>query len=489
MHRVRFFILPILFFGAISTNTLLTSLGYVLPSKLDENRQLASMPKYSGSIETFIRQLDSFVSDNFAFRKPLVEAYNSLLYRVFNSTFNNKVIIGRDGWIFGADFDTQHSLAPRTLSDEYKRNVRISLIERRDWLAERGINLVIMFMPSKLSIYGPNYLPSALRFSKEQATESEQVYDFLSRDSGIQFIPVKKAILEKSSAIQTYYPTDGHANHQGTFAAFNSLIYQLRLNFPNEAPSEYPPSELKDDYLEPTSYGRLMGVPFKDLSWVSVPLAGYRQRERLAPQFAELAPVGVRARYLTNDQAPFVKTVLIGDSFTNRLAAYIGEVFRETDVFNLNNVAPTPELKFPIEYLDKVRPKFLIMTWVESRLVECLRPCQDAFPVENPAAVRQARLRRLFLEFSVSKSDWQGPRNGAVLAELRNPGQEAIKVRVNGRSDVLKGEMTEIVIPAMDKAYLFLDTDSKGNITPPIIEGNSSIKPLQESVLIPLSAL
>ncbi|MGO8640061.1 hypothetical protein ACC810_04205 [Rhizobium ruizarguesonis] len=123
-------LLPSVLLTALTCNAALTFMGWQAPSNVDENREMAKPPAWNDSLSAYVRGLDAWLTDNFAFRKPLVFAFNKALYSGFDSTLARNVVVGRDGWIFGAEFDGQGSVGPRTLSDEYIAKAKQALIER-----------------------------------------------------------------------------------------------------------------------------------------------------------------------------------------------------------------------------------------------------------------------------------------------------------------------------------------------------------------------
>lgn len=460
--------LPCLFLLGMIVNGSLTMVGWHPSSNLDENRTLATRPNWEGSLATFLRDTDRWLTDSFAFRKWLASSYNTVLYYVFRSTLKDRIVIGHGPWIFGADFDDQGRIAPRLLSQDYLKRLKLTLTERRDWLAERGTELILLFMPTKTNVYGDMYLPHSWKFDANQPTESEQLYRFLGVDFAKNVVPVREAIRELSAEIPVYYHTDGHANHQGSFAAFQRLLDHIATHFPEKAPAPYPASERKLDYMQPTAYGRLMGIPFKDASWVSVPVGGFQFTEQSPSRLQDMVPTGAKPRFLTNPRAQNIHAVLIGDSFTNRMTAYFGQVFRKTERIHTSNVANLPEEKFPIKFLDMARPDYVVLSYVESRLVACAEVC-DGFPLSNAMDVRQARLRRLFRDASLDQND-----DGFVLAQISNLGLTSIQASASRIDPFLTLEIDKIKVEAGETQYIFLGTKAAEDVQfKPVITGGT----------------
>ncbi len=376
-------ILPVVLLVALTANGVLTLAGWQAPSALDENRSMASQPQWSSDLNAYVRGLDAWITDTFAFRKPLVEAFNKTLYTRFESTFAPNVLIGEEPWIFGAAFDQQGSLAPRTLSPDYLAKVRETLIARKAWLKARGIDMLVMFFPTKEKIYGNRFLPERWHFDETLRSEAEQVYDVLKDVMPDSIVSIRQALADASETQEVYYHTDSHATQYGSFVAYEQLAAHLRRYFPDKAAADYPAYTLKLDALEPTAYGRLMGIPFRDFSLVPLPDEGYRAVSSGPVPAAEFIPAGASVEYRRNDQANDVRLVVVGDSFTGRMVNIFGEVFGESVTLAMNHTANRPEDRFPYAFLDAYRPDLVVMIYVESRLLECSQDCGQ-FPLGYP---------------------------------------------------------------------------------------------------------
>jgi hypothetical protein len=379
-------LLPTVLFAALICNAALTLMGWRPTSLVDENREMAKAPAWNNSVTAYVRGIDAWLTDNFAFRKPFVFTFNKALYSWFDSTLARNVVVGRDGWIFGAEFDGQSSVGPRRLSDDYIAEAKQAIIERKALLERRGIHMLVLFMPTKTAIYGNRYMPDSWHFDEDLPTESEQLYKALEDIMPESIVPVRHAMMQASQTAEIYYRTDPHATQHGSFVAFEQLAAHINRYFPQLAPSAFPPYSLKIDYYQPTAFGRMMGLPFRDASWVPVPEGEDRFTSPPPPESAALLPDGSRLTYYENSHVRKIKVALMGDSFTNRMAAIFGEVFSESATINLNNVSEDPADKFPAAFLDAYRPDFAVFLYVESRLAEC-KGC-GAFPVTNPASVR-----------------------------------------------------------------------------------------------------
>jgi len=461
--------------------------GWRLMADFDENRDLAKAPQWSGSLPQFLRAFDAFVKDNFPLRKPFLLGYNSSLYHGFASSSNSRVIIGRNGWIFGAEYDSADgTIASRTLTADYLHRLRIALEERRDWLAEQGIFFLFMFYPTKTTVYGGKYLPGHMQLDSGYESTGRQVARSLGPELAANFVEIEQPLREAAARSDDYYYfTDTHATHEGAFLAVERLRQQLQTHHAQVPLAPYPASETKLDLLSPTAFGRTMGVPFKELSKVRVPLGGFNTGlAEIPPDIAPLVADQPRSLHFVNPKLSGSRLVLIGDSFINRMNYFMGESFAEVIAINLNDSPPTPEGKFPIEVIRTFKPDVVVVAYVESRLVESAEEiARDVVPLLNPPEVRQARLRRLFANapepaetvrfepfatdngktaFVVTPTGTM-PAQGHLLLHLEYRGEKTIALYWDYPPGALPGEIREIRLgPECRSAFLFLPRTKTG---------------------------
>lgn len=480
------------FFTLLIANGGATLLGIEYRQDFDENRTLAPAPRWSGDLAAYIRGLDAYVNDHFAFRKPLLLEYSHALYHWLGSSLTSKVIVGSGDWLFGASFDGPQ-VSQNSLPESYHRAARLSFLERRDWLKERGVHLSLMFFPVKDVVYS-QHLPRYLRGVSAQPSRSESLYNHMGPGLADNIVPLRQELKAVADAgeWEVYYRGDSHANHLGAFVAYQAFAKSLeklaaRGVYPaSGAPRPYPEFELKPDRHYPSDYSRLIGVPREEFSLVPLPKpAGFTFHEvKPTPAAAALLPKTARPRFMAN-AAGRGKVVVLGDSFTTRLAAYFGDNFAESVVVNMNRVATNEDQAFPAKFIDAVRPDVVVLSYVEMRLGPCEGGCSDVVPTANDPDVRQARLRRLFEQARESKvvpASSATPQT-VTLARFANNGAGPATVRVApAASGPLEGEANEAIIPAGGSAFLFLTAK-------PTVEGAAPGAVTTETVPVPVGAL
>jgi hypothetical protein len=129
---------------------------FVPPPDIQENRVLAAKPawpKGPGDLDAFRKQTDAYIADHFPSRPHLIGGLNRLRM-LLGVSGSNRVIIGRDGWLFFDD-DTHMGAArgdPPMASPEIRAWL-LHLAGRSEFLRARGVPYLVVSPPVKETIY------------------------------------------------------------------------------------------------------------------------------------------------------------------------------------------------------------------------------------------------------------------------------------------------------------------------------------------------
>ena len=129
---------------------------WVPPPDIQENRVLAAKPAWPAALsefDAFRKQADAYVADHFPARPHLIGLLNRVRM-LAGVSGSNRVIIGRDGWLFFDD-DT-HLGAARgdpPMSAPEIRNWLMNLAGRTQYLRSRGIPYLVVSPPVKETLY------------------------------------------------------------------------------------------------------------------------------------------------------------------------------------------------------------------------------------------------------------------------------------------------------------------------------------------------
>jgi hypothetical protein len=353
----------------------------------------------SRSVKVFPRQFEKWFNDRIGFRRQLIQVFQVARYygwtpsllsqspRQNNSasagvmghlnqgattaTGQSSVLIGRDGWLFyqndaviddyrGTDLFTTEELA------QWKR----VLIQRRDWLARRGIRYVFVVVPNKHSVYAEHMPRSITRVSER--SRLEQLAEILQEETDFTFINLKGPLLNGKSKERVFHKTDTHWNAFGAYLGAREILNSLKSSF---ASVHVPTLE---DYEIITHDCNIENA--KDVSpWVKMDLAvmlsspiPYREEViDLVPRRPELKiPVQLfgpptsaseRIQHRRQSHAGIEKAFILHDSCMMALAPFLAPNFQEVTYHWTDD--------FPAEEIDKARPALVIQQIVERRLM------------------------------------------------------------------------------------------------------------------------
>lgn len=188
-------------------------------SENTENRKLAQRPSVLS--ENFEKEFESYISDNFAFRDILVNADSSLKANIFGLSGNEKVTVGKYGWLFYTE-SLEDVTSKNTMTDrEIYCTVR-TLEIINDYVKSNGGKFVFTIAPNKASLYD-KYLPyyyskSNIPNNANKITESLKNVDYIDL----------KVLFEEQKEI-LYHRLDSHWNNKGALLVTNTLLEHLNL--------------------------------------------------------------------------------------------------------------------------------------------------------------------------------------------------------------------------------------------------------------------
>jgi hypothetical protein len=190
-----------------------------------EKRRPAPAPAVSASaaaVKALPGKFEQFFNDRLAFREPLLELYARIKIDELEVSSSDKVILGRDGWLF-ADEAKLASRGSRTADDQV-RLWTAALRQRRDWCAARGVEYLVLPTPEKHTIY-PEFLPAALQHPRPP-TPAERLAAALPA-AGVRVIDVYGPLRRAKADGPVYFRDDTHWNHAGGYAAYRATAAAL----------------------------------------------------------------------------------------------------------------------------------------------------------------------------------------------------------------------------------------------------------------------
>jgi hypothetical protein len=298
----------------------------------DENRTLSGPPELGRNGKKWFAVADAFTAyfhDHFGFRGSLITAQALFKVRVLGVSSSPAVVLGKDGWLFYAgdkSIDNHQGVLPFR-GDELEHWVRL-FNKRENWLARRGIHMLVAIPPDKLSVY-PEFLPSSIRKVSEQ-TRLNVFMAAMRNASHSPVLDLRPVILRaKLERSHLYHPSDTHWTATGAYAGYLAILRDIANTYPDMQPIPFPdPPEPKlraGDLAKMLGLGRVWRDVPDDPPWPADLTVTETADGELVVQHA-----GVTDRRL----------MLFGDSFSAPLIPYLAHHFSQTLVLRTNELKP-----------------------------------------------------------------------------------------------------------------------------------------------------
>jgi len=181
----------------------------------------------------FPGQFKYYLSDHFGFRNLLIQLHGMLMVEGLGVTSNQSVVLGKDGWLFLASegsLDDYRHANPFTKAE--LESWRQILEARQRWCAARGIAYLVVFAPSKHSIY-PEEMPDVYT-RLAQPSRLPQLVDYLKENhSPVQILDLTQPLLEaKRDGTRLYQKTDTHWNDRGAWVGYQAIMAAVGKQVP-----------------------------------------------------------------------------------------------------------------------------------------------------------------------------------------------------------------------------------------------------------------
>ena len=200
----------------------------------------------------FPERFDPWFSDAWGGREGALQANARLAMEFFGTSPAGHLFFGEDGWVFTKRSSSMQSFTGTDpLTEGELAAWQRSLEDRRIWLAERGIDHLVVLVPHKSTIY-PEKLPASIR--RERGTSRrEQFLSWMGEHSDVQVLDIAPSLLaakpgagvEDTSLGDLYSPLGVHWSAVGAHAAYAEIVQYLA-----EHHGAQPPHPLEDFSVE-----------------------------------------------------------------------------------------------------------------------------------------------------------------------------------------------------------------------------------------------
>jgi alginate O-acetyltransferase complex protein AlgJ len=278
------------------------------------------------------------------------------------------VVVGSDGWLFLASKavlrDYQRS---RPLTVDELESWKQALNARRDWLAERGIEYLLVIAPNKGEIYS-EYLPRALK-PVNDVRRLDQVVEYCGGEDGVEIVDLRQPILAMKSRHQLYDKTDTHWNALGAHVGYRAIMKAVAEKLKGHPALPLESFQIEKRELQVMDLGRMLGgnLTEQGLALKPLRLPGWQNAISQTTPENNQYPLPKASCYIptTNPQADRPNIVILHDSFMRALAGFLNEHFQRVCYKQRAKDRCGP---FPAELIERERPSMVIEEMVQRRL-------------------------------------------------------------------------------------------------------------------------
>lgn len=197
-----------------------------------ENRTLAEKPVFSyNKVFDYPKQYEAYYNDHLPFKSRLVNLYSNFNYKIFNRVESEKVLLGKDNWLFYKsagveELEDEQPIADYQGTNLYTKKEKETILNDIDlvneYLFEQDIEFGLLICPNKEHIYS-EYLPEGIEKVNSKC-KADELVEFLQRESEVPVFYPLGQLQEEKETQQLYYKYDTHWNELGGFIASQQIL-------------------------------------------------------------------------------------------------------------------------------------------------------------------------------------------------------------------------------------------------------------------------
>ena len=346
----------ILFFAACLLPVALMLLGVKGPNY--EKRALASVPALvdkDGLNLDFPREFETYLTDNFGLRPALVSLNAALSYYVLGDSTNEKVIAGRDGWLYFNEELADYERSTALSAVELDRLCRTLALEQ-EYVRSRGAAFLFVIAPNKSSVY-PEYMPA--RFARlDGPGAAAQLNDALAKE-GVAHADLFGLLNGSKGIGQLYHKKDTHWNNLGAWLGYREIVNLLADQNPkvpavNEEPGPY---KVTRDFAGDLETMLMPAFENKDEQMDF----GWEQNYTTVKPMRSPEDMDIQTRSKSNG----LSVLMYRDSFTNALLPILSNQFGQ--------VHYTRAVPYDYSLMDSDKPDAVVLQIVERNIRNMLQ--------------------------------------------------------------------------------------------------------------------
>jgi hypothetical protein len=309
----------LIFFGIICSPVFWMTFGTYKIMPLQEYRNKIKVPNVNfenlfDKSRGIVNEINVWFDDNYGFRDILIRSKNQYDYVLFKTS--DKVIVGREGWLFYRNFISEKIDLEKT-----SQNVRHDkLLELAEYLSQFDIRLIFVLVPSKSSVY-PEYMPWSSP-NLDKLTGYHKLSRLLKEDDGIISIDALSVLLAEKEKNQLFNKTDLHWNYIGGYHLSKVIVQKIAAKEGLKQKIWQYPFEVKlsDSWTE-GGLSRLMSKFSPNMEKQEVPVNYKFNYTKQDCQKCFPKPYHYIYQSTNKDGELLPDTIVFGDSFFNEMLA------------------------------------------------------------------------------------------------------------------------------------------------------------------------
>ena len=311
-----------------------------------ENRVLKSKPKFElSNIVDYPKQFDDYYNDHLPFRDNLRKYWSLINYKLFNTSIDSSVIIGKDGWLFYRGDNTIEKLtASQKYTEDEKENILNTLKNNINKFKEQNIKTYVMIAPDKENIYSEK-LPKSIK--KAENTATEELISYVEKNSNINVVYPKENLLNVKDKYQLYRKYDTHWNTIGALIGTVSIQKEINNNFDYDVNNIEFEKIDEIDKRDLSTFINLQDELFENKINIKNFYDNIEYKENKTDVYEE---------YISNSQNN--QTVMfIGDSFRTNMKPTFSKLYKRVVYLHRD--------KYTYDLIEKIKPDIVVIEAVE----------------------------------------------------------------------------------------------------------------------------
>lgn len=145
-----------------------------------------------------------------------------------NSNVNSAIIVGKDGWLFEKECESGSEYRDFTgenaLNGEQLDEILASVKSRRSFLAKNNMDLIIVLVPDKMSLY-ESKLPDSIKEKKNSSDNRlKAVYNVIKKNTRVGIVDLTEIYSMNKDAFDIYERTDSMLSDMGAYIAYTEIV-------------------------------------------------------------------------------------------------------------------------------------------------------------------------------------------------------------------------------------------------------------------------